>query len=352
MNIIYQSEDNTLFTSEWNEYVHANNLSYRYLSLYIQYSIDYSENMVDNKSFIIMENNKCVGICFLPIEKINNTIQISLANSFTVAPKSSNNRIEKKIYQNIDQICTNESVQKIMFYIDPLTLDENKFNSLLAFDFIDTSTTDGIIDLTLERNRLWTNLNKSYKPLINGIKKDKNFEIILFDKTCANYDAHEEYRKLHRKCSGKSTRSKGTFAKQYQMILEGNALLIGLKYDKKFIGFNYFFHNNKTAIYASGADDPNFEGSKIPIYHPILWTAIEYYHDNKYHSLELSQPCGYNEINGFLDYLDKKQKNISSFKRGMGANMTSFYRGIKYFNQDLLIRDIDHFKDQVKGIDL
>jgi hypothetical protein len=84
----------------------------------------------------------------------------------------------------------------------------------------------------------------------------------------------------------------------------------------------------------------------------MLWTAIEHYHSKKYQSLELSQPCGYNEINGFLDYLDKKQKNISSFKRGMGANMTSFYRGIKYFNQDLLIRDIDHFKDQVKGVDL
>ncbi|SVD11794.1 uncharacterized protein METZ01_LOCUS364648, partial [marine metagenome] len=298
MEIVYQSENNEIFSSKWSEYVSANSLSYRYLPLYIQYSIEYSENIIDNKSFIIMEDNQCVGICFLPLEKINNTLQISLANSFTVAPKSINNRIEKKIYQIIEQICTKESIEKIMFYIDPLSLDNKKFNTLLTFGFIDSSTTDGIINLTLEKDKLWTNLNKSYKPLINGIKKDANFEIMLFDKTCADYDIHESYRKLHKKCSGRRTRLKSTFDRQYEMILQDNALLIGLKYDKKFIGFNYFFHNNKTAIYASGADDPKFEGSKIAIYHPILWTAIEYYHNNKYQSLELSQPCGYNKVNG------------------------------------------------------
>jgi len=64
--------------------------------------------------------------------------------------------------------------------------------------------------------------------------------------------------------------------------------------------------------------------------------------------LEYSQPCGYSKVQGFDDFLDDKQINISHFKRGMGASVKTIYRGIKYYDKKLLIKDIENFKERVK----
>jgi hypothetical protein len=146
--------------------------------------------------------------------------------------------------------------------------------------------------------------------------------------------------------------AKETFDKQYELLENDFASLIGLKYKGIYIGFNYFFHFQKTVVYASGADDPEYENSHIPIYHVILWTATLYYKENGFDFIQYSQPCGYNLVNGFDDYLDKKQVNISHFKRGMGTTMVPLFRGIKYYNNSLLIEDIEKFKNQVKIIDV
>ena len=58
---------------------------------------------------------------------------------------------------------------------------------------------------------------------------------------------------------------------------------------------------------------------------------------------------GFNKINGFDDYLDQKQINISHFKQGMGTYMVPMFRGIKYRNIELFKHDIDVF--QRKAID-
>ena len=79
-------------------------------------------------SFVIVENNKCVGICFLPIENF-----ISLAEGYTISPLS----IEKRIYELIEQIVKEFNVLKVKFYLDPLILEyTNKFNYLLEYCYI------------------------------------------------------------------------------------------------------------------------------------------------------------------------------------------------------------------------
>ena len=131
--------------------------------------------------------------------------------------------------------------------MDPLILEyTDKFNTLLEYNFVDTSTTDCLIDLKLEEKDLWKNLRKSYKGLINSILKNDEFEIVIVDKNNADYELHELYRELHAKCAGRITRVKETFDKQFEMLENDCASLIGLKYKNKFIGFNYFFHFQKT----------------------------------------------------------------------------------------------------------
>jgi hypothetical protein len=177
--------------------------------------------------------------------------------------------------------------------------------------------------------------------------KSEDFEIIIIDQNSADYELHELYRAMHAKCAGGVTRVKETFDKQFEMLENDFASLIGLKYKDKFIGFNYFFHFQKTVIYASGADDPEYENSKIPIYHVILWNAIKYYKQREFDFIEFSQPCGYNKINGFNDYLDEKQINISHFKRGMGTKMIPAFRGVKYLDEELFLDDVEILKNKI-----
>ena len=345
MQIIYKIDNKDEFLKRWQDYVNSNLVSYKYTLLNLEYFLLYTKYLIDDKSFVIVENNRCVGICFLPIENINNIISISIADGYIISPLSLEKRIEKKIFEEINNIVKILNIQKIKFYLDPLVLEyKNKFNTLLEYGFINASTSDCLIDLKLSQQELWKNLRKSYKALINNALKNNDFEIVIIDKNNPDHNIHELYRDLHKKCAG-NTRVKETFDKQFEMLKNDLASLIGLKLKDKFIGFNYFFHYKKTVIYASGADDPQYENSKIPIYHVILWIAIKYYKKREFEYFEFSQPCGFNTINGFDDYMDNKQISISHFKRGMGTKMTSTFRGIKYFNNLLFQNDIDKFND-------
>jgi hypothetical protein len=311
----------------------------------------YSDTLLLDRSFVAVEENKCVGVCFLPIENIQGTISISLAGGYTIAPLSINERVEKELFSEIDAISREHNVSLIKFYLDPLIIEyQDKFNHLRKYHYIDSSSSDCLVDLTVNEDMLWSNIRKSYKPLINGILKNNDFEIVIIDRKSSDYTVHEQYRELHRKCSGRETRIKTTFDKQFEMLENDNASLFGLKYKGNFIGFNYFFHYQKTVVYASGADDPEYETSKIPIYHPILWSAIQYYKERNFEFIQFSQPCGYSKVAGFDDYLDEKQLNISLFKRGLGATTTPLFRGIKYYNQNLFLQDIQKFQEKILNV--
>jgi len=345
MKIIFRESNEKLFLNKWEEYINNNLASYKYLPIYLEYMLFYTSSLVYDKSFVIIEQNKCVAICFLPIENNDNTNIISLANGYTIAPLAINKRIEKDVFAQIDLIAKENDIKKIKFYLDPLIIEyQNKFNYLSEYNYIDSSSSDCLLDLNDESDILWKNLRKSYKSLINKIEKDNDYEVIYFDKNNLNYGVHEKYRELHAKAAGRVTRAKETFDKQFELMKNGFATLIGLKYKGKFIGLNYFFHFQKTVVYASGADDPEFTAKKIPIYHVILWNATKHFKEKCYEYIQYSQPCGYNKINGFDDYLDEKQINISHFKRGMGTKMVPLFRGIKYLDEELFVSDINRYK--------
>lgn len=346
MKIIYKMDNHNEFFARWNEYIQNNLASFKYLPLFLDYSLLYAKYLIADNSFIIIENNQTVAVAFIPIEKINDILSISISGGYVFSPLATNKRIEKIVFKIIETICNTKKIDKIQFAIDPLILQyRNQFNHLMEYDFIRTDTTDCIINLKLTESELWQNLRKSYKSLINNIIKNHDFEIIIMDKLNKDYELHELYRKLHTKCAGCETRKKSTFDKQFEMLRDGYATLIGLRYKHNFIGFNYFMHYQQTAIYASGADDPDYENNKIPIYHVILWSAIKHYKQNDFEFIEFSQPCSFGKLNGFNDYLDNKQINISHFKRGMGTEMIMAFRGIKYINKQLLRNDIDEFSN-------
>lgn len=352
MKKIYKKDNEEYFWQKWQEYIENNDcVSFRYLPSYTEYMLYCSNILYADLSFVVIEYNKCVGICFLPIEK-NEIFTITLANNYTIAPIFSYEIVGKFIFETIDEIAKNYNIKFIKFYLDPLiSVYKKSYDFLLKNGFINTSSTDCLVDLRKDKTELWKNIRKSYKPIINGIFKDKNFEIILMNKDNPDYELHENYRELHYKCAGRITRKKETFDLQFKILKEGFATLIGLKYKEKFIGMQYFFNYKKTVVYASGADDPEYTHKKFNIYHPLLWKAQEYFQYNGFEFLQYSQPCGYNKVQGFDDYLDEKQLNISFFKKGMGAQIETLYRGVKYYDKILFLNHIENFREKAKNKD-
>jgi len=346
MEIIYKNKNEELFISSWIEYIKNNRATFNYLLSRIDINLLLINDLLIDSSFVVIENNKCLGICFLPIEKNKNYNSITLSNGYTISPLFQNKKVEKFIFDTIDEIAKKNNVKIIKFYNSSLIdVYQNSSNYFLKYNFINTSTTTGIVDLT--DNNIWTNIRKHYKSMINKVLKDNNFSIYIMNNNNADYAVHEKYRFLHEKCAGRVTRIKKTFDKQFEMLQNGFATMIGLKYNNIFIGMQYFFHFQKTVIYGSGADDPEYTKEGFNIYHPILWEAQKYFKDNKFEYLDYSQPFGYSLVQGYDDYYDEKQLNISYFKRGMGAEMKTLNRGIKYIDKDLLLKDINMYKDKV-----
>ena len=61
---------------------------------------------------------------------------------------------------------------------------------------------------------------------------------------------------------------------QFEKIKAGKAFLVGLEYQEKNVAFVYFEYNTDKAIYASAADDPEYD--KLPLYHILYYSGMEY----------------------------------------------------------------------------
>jgi hypothetical protein len=340
-NILFRKDNENLFLKLWTKMI--KNASYRYLPLSLEayILISKSKNLLyKDKSFIFILNNKPVAGVFLPIEKNQNYFSVSISNDFINAPLISNQNIEEEVYSAIDDICYKNNVSKIMFLIDPL--EKYKYNILQKYNYLDASILSYIINL--EYDDLFKICRRNHKRNINKILKNKDFSIFYIDKNNSNYKIHEEYRILHHKCSGAVTRPKKTFDLQFDKLKDGNAVLVGLKYKNKNIAFTYFEFNSDKSISTSAADNPDY--NKLPLYHILMFSGMKYLKKAGIKYLDTGQPSS--PSSQFFYYMDTKQFNISFFKRGFKGDFKNRFRGVKYFSEEALKKDMSNFIEKYK----
>lgn len=333
MNIIFKEDTAQLFDQYWNSYILVNKIDFQYSLQVLNFNLQHSKRILNDKSFVVERNGECVGICFLPIES-DNTTSVSIANGYVIKPLAKTEKIEKYIFSKIDEICLDIGVEKIKYSFSQFT--ESKFNTLSKFNFIDTSTSTCNIYLDKSKEVLWRDLRKSYKSLINSMIKNDKFKI-LFSNQENHIELNEKYvefHKEHMKQAGKEPRSDNIYNKQLKLLENDLASIVAVTYKKQIVIVNYYFHNNESVSYSGSSFDTSDDFQKYPLNHFLLWNSILYFKKLGYGKLNFGQPCGYNKVNGLDDHLDDKQINISSFKRGMGAEMKTLYRGVKFINDD------------------
>jgi hypothetical protein len=338
--ILLKKQNEQFFWYHWEKMAAENQASSCYLKLTQKYLISISRGrglFVDDKSFIYLVNGIPAAAVFLPIEKNRGNFNISILGGYINAPIFSKDAKRAGIFSIIDQVAVKEGVGKAMFEID--SLDEKcSYNYLQRYGYFDTSILAYLIDLTVSEN-LFRSCRKGHRCDIKKILNNKDFEVFFVNKGNPSYTLHEEYCKLHHKCSGRITRSKESFDLQFEKLKQGNAVLVGLKYKQKNICFSYFEFAFDKAIYISGADDPDFD--KIPLYHVLIFSAMEYLKKKGICCIDPGQPASPSAQ--FNYYPDKKQLNIALFKRGFGGKYVQNFRGIKYFSKLVFRQDAEEF---------
>jgi len=344
MDIVFKEEDCEKFYHYLKFYNDNYLSSFHYLDSFIDYSLMYSANLNKDKSFIIVEENKPSSVVFFPIEEVNGGLNVSIADEPCAAPLSISEKKEKKAFGIVDEISQDENIQKVMFASDVLIQEyqNNAFNWLKKYGFIDCSICDTLIDLRKDELQLWKDVRKGHKHDIKKVNKLQNVSVKIVNSSNPNPELHELYRVMHIKCAGRETRDKETFDMQYKMLLEGNASLFVLYYRGSPVSFNYFMHFQKTVQYGSAAQDPDIEG--LPIYHLLLWEAIKYFKTGNFEYMRLTEPSGFHKVGGFLDYSTEKQISIGRYKRGFGGEDRTLFRGIKYYNAQAFEHDFREFE--------
>lgn len=337
IKIIYKAENEKLFWQKWDEYTKVRKSGPVYLKSNIEYNLAFWENLRQDKSFVYLENNEPLACVLLPIEKDGEDLTISHSGGYVDAPIALNDNVRKKVFLIIDEIARENKVAKIKFFIDALS--DIKYNYLIRYNFLDTSILTYLIDLSGDSLK---SMRRGHRSDIKGMLKNYEFSVFLLDKDNVSEKAFEEYAELHHKCSGRITRPKITFDLQLEKIRQGSAMLSGLKYKNQSIAFCYFEFYGDKAIYGSAADDPEYD--KLPLYHILVFSAMEYLKARGVKLIDTYQPsCPSPQ----LDYYpDKKQLNIALFKRGFGGYYKQNFRGIKYFSREAWKKDLEAFAEK------
>ncbi|MBD3842208.1 MAG: hypothetical protein IE909_10040 [Campylobacterales bacterium] len=341
---IISRNDSNLFQKYWKNFLDNNTHSLNYTLEYIEYYNSYCKNIIQDLSFIFVKKNISVGICFLPIEKHEDTLSITLGGSYLLAPLC-DSKVEKQIYQYIERIAIQHNVTHIQFAQDPnLEFNiPNQFNYLKKYNFIEMNSLNSTVDLTLSKESLWSNLSKSFKSLINKYTKTTSHTLHIMNKENCNWDTMNQFYLLHKKIAGQYARDIELFQAQYKLIQQGFGSLYYIKEDKQLLSCSLFFHYKAFVTYASSVSENLVE--KPPLSHYTLWNAIVNFKQENYKLIQFSQPSGYGLSTGIDDLATAKELSIASFKRNMGAISSTLYRGSKYYDKALLEEKLLHFLD-------
>ncbi len=219
----------------------------------------------------------------------------------------------KKLYD----ISSKENVDVVQF---KKKFNENSLNSMLNINkkHVEFIGIEKNIDLNESLESIKKNFSKGHK---SALKIDyNNLKYELIDKN--NYRKNQifEMMDLHKKISGRSTRSRETWEINEKMILENKGLLLSVKEGLKTISYTFIFFNKNTSIYFSSCSIREKFKLYKNITHKVIWKVIKHMKSIKCQKFSL----GLAKTLYSKNTIDQKEKNISLFKSSFGGDKTYY----------------------------
>ena len=164
---------------EWNKHVGVlPDATFLYTSLAIDYYMAYSRFIVDDLSFVMLENNKCKGCVPLFLEDVDGVYSFSSGGSYGLLPLIDLGERYKRCEHFIDaamdivlEMAALKGVKQVLMRYDPLVNPDSmhkiyNYNVLMKYGFENQSLTTRIIDLRLPSDERWVDLTKGTRECI------------------------------------------------------------------------------------------------------------------------------------------------------------------------------------------
>ncbi len=294
----------------------------------------FCDRMIFDDSFAVVSEAKEV-VALVPLYAFRNEnglVQYSYGDDYLRGPiifggvkKKSFDKIVDFVFQSVDEIAAQKRISRCLMMMEPVELLERRhyFNYYLEYGYEDASTIDCLIECWKDEEFLWSDVRKSYRPLIN--KAIRNYKSVIIDKNNFDFDLCEEYRKMHHLAAGRITRPENTFHYMYEMIKSENAFLVLIQdAGLKTVGAYYFLVHGPYGYYGSAATDPSLD-SQSGVGHLGFWSGILF---------AKKQGCQFMDLGQLLMFpggVTEKEKNIFLFKTGFGGQKVIVFRAVKNF---------------------
>ncbi len=287
--------------------------------IYLEYQKEYHLNSKFNEIKLSGTNIANEKIEYpITIETIDNAKYLnSYNNPIFLDDLNLNQESYRKFLDELKNISKKNKIKNILFKksfeINDLEkkLQENKKN-------INLIGAESIINLNQDLKYIESKFSKGHKSALKI--NYENLKYKIFDKNNYQKDQIFEMMDLHKKVSGKSTRSKETWKINEKMILENKGLLIRANEGLTSISFALIFFNKDYSIYFSSCTKREKFKSYKNITHKIIWEVIKYLKIIKCKQFNL----GITKTLYANNEIDQKNKNISLFKSSFGGDKKYF----------------------------
>lgn len=260
----------------------------------------------------------------------------ALANKMVRIEKdrSEEDLVNELIFKEIDRLAEDYKVMRVWLRQTPLApsyLNKKIFiNNLIKLGFMDVSLNTRLIDLHRSEDDLWKDLRRNHR---RNIRKAEKFQVLIYAQKDITKEIFSAYKALHKKAAGRQTRPDITFDLMYDWLERNLAFLAAVKFENKFIGFEYYSVYKNNVYGFSAANDPDYE-KDYPIRHLLEWEAILWMKKNNFDFYEI----GLQQFGALLhDFPDKKQLDISHFKKGFGGFLVPWFMGEKFYDKEYFL---------------
>ncbi len=286
-----------------------------------QYYCELNDEITD-LSQVIYWDNRVVGILPLTLSQKDSNLHLTSQGGPVLQPllkeempRSSQKKIYNECAYLIHEIVKIYAIKE--FSLREVYANRSSISPWYEY-FLDNgydSNNQFFLILNLEEgyDEIKKNYRKSYKSLINKGRNNWNVRIWRDD------PCHwEEFRNLHKEVSGRVTRSKKTWEIQRDNLEDKNAIFIYiLNNTDEMVGGAYFDLTKDEANYSVGVYRRDL--SDQPLGHIVQDRAIQYFLD-----LGLKRyKIGHKPFQTFDSELSQKEKSISEFKSGFGAELVA-----------------------------
>ncbi|MEK9153209.1 MAG: GNAT family N-acetyltransferase [Patescibacteria group bacterium] len=325
MQIVFLTPDKY---EEWNKFCLENDEAWFWHTTdWIEYTLNFKPELnTQNLSFLVYKGDVLKAVVLLTLETHQYSAQkikeLSFGGWFIPLPALANGLSTDErgealsfIFEYIDRLASQHKVVRSRFRGSPLAPNFwgscPSGNPLIEFGYLDTSLNTLIIDLNKSEEELWNDLRRNHRRNIN---KGEGFKINFYTQTNITSEIFRAYKEMHHKAAGRQTRPDKTFELMYEWLTKDLAFLVVAELDKKLIGFEYYSVYKNNVYGFSAANDPDY--ANLPIRHSIEWQAILWMKKRSFYFYEI----GLQQYGNLLhDFPDKKQLNISHFKKGFGG---------------------------------